>query len=133
MNVFAMRTFNHDLPTGSDSLLKKIIDSSPEERASLLENSRDLEHIYQKAACGGDTVPPDAHDEVDLHYTCFVRNLDGFVYELDGDAEGPTKTGIQLDQEDLLHETILNYIMDWTSKESSPEFSLLALVPNSRG
>lgn len=57
-----------------ESLLRKFITCFSGERESLLESSTDLEIIYQEAALRGNTSPPPAQDEVDLHYICFIKS-----------------------------------------------------------
>ena len=109
--------------------MSEIITQPTEKRAEFLEISSELEKIYQEAACGGDTAPPAPEDQVDLHYVCLVKHLDGFVYELDGDAYGPvnTKINLGLDQ-DIWQEPVRARIRSWMSEESNLNFSLMALV-----
>lgn len=85
-----------------DNLLKKSVDLSPNERSALLEKTPELATAHKEAASGGDTKAPDAEDEVDLHYVCFVKDNDNQLWELDGRRKGPIKRG-QLDSdEDVL-------------------------------
>ena len=96
----------------------------------MLESSTDLEAKYQEAALRGNTSPPPAEDEVDLHYVCFIKSLDGSVYEMDSDANGPMKTGITLEQnEDMLEPSALGCVKRCIVREDADlKFSLLALV-----
>ena len=81
---------------------------STSEQEDLLNRSTHLDAIYEKAALRGSTAPPPAHDEVDLHYVCFVKSSNGSVYEMDGDTSGPVKTNITLKHdEDMLAVTAL--------------------------
>ena len=118
---------------GTDSLVSQIVAHPKHRRGNFLEHSRELEEIYNVAASGGDTSPPDVQDEVDLHYVSLVKLPDGFVYELDGDAYAPTKTSIKLeDDADLLKEPVLERIRGWMTGEQDLHFSLLALIRKSK-
>ena len=114
----------------SGSFLSKLIACSSCEREALLERSADLETKYQDAALRGHTSPPPAHDEVDLHYICFIRSSNGSVYEMDGDANGPVKTDVMLQRnEDLLEASALECVKRCIAREDADgKFSLLALV-----
>jgi ubiquitin carboxyl-terminal hydrolase L3 len=50
----------------------------------------------------GDTAAPDAQDDVDLHYVCFVKDTRGGIWELDGRRKGPIKRGDLEENEDVL-------------------------------
>ncbi len=104
--------------------------SSNSERETLLESSTDLETLYRKAALRGNTAPPPAEDEVDLHYVCFIKSLNGSVYEMDGDANGPVKTDVTLrEDQDLLESSALDCVRRCIARsEGNVNFSLLALV-----
>jgi ubiquitin carboxyl-terminal hydrolase L3 len=52
-------------------------------------------------------VAPDAQDDVDLHYVCFVRTDDGTLWELDGRRKGPIARGKLEDGADVLSEKAL--------------------------
>ena len=56
-----------------DILLKKAIPLAPPQRAKLLETDESLAKAHHSAASQGDTTAPDAQDDVDLHYVCFVK------------------------------------------------------------
>ncbi len=104
--------------------------SSNSERETLLESSTDLETLYQKAALRGNTAPPPAEDEVDLHYVCFVKSPNGSIYEMDGDANGPVKTDVTLrEDQDLLESSALECVRRCIARsEGNVNFGLLALV-----
>lgn len=106
---------------------------STSEQEDLLNRSTHLDAIYEKAALRGTTAPPPAHDEVDLHYVCFVKSSNGSVYEMDGDTSGPVKTNITLEHdEDMLAVTALECVRHCIAREDKDgTFSLLALVPGS--
>lgn len=78
----------------------------------------------------GDTSPPPAQDDVDLHYACFVKSSGGLVYEMDGDANGPVKTDITLNEgEDMLEASALDYTKRYIARGgTSGKYSLLALA-----
>ncbi|KAF3361367.1 hypothetical protein VdG1_00705 [Verticillium dahliae VDG1] len=54
------------------------------------------------AASQGDTSAPEATDDVDLHYVCFVKTTDGAFWELDGRRKGPLQRGQLEESEDVL-------------------------------
>ena len=75
----------------------------------------------------------DVQDEVDLHYVFLVKFLDGFVYELDGDAYALIKTSIKLeDDADLLKEPVFKRIRGWMTGEQDLHFSLLVFIKKSK-
>ncbi|KAL2130113.1 hypothetical protein VTI74DRAFT_6892 [Chaetomium olivicolor] len=125
--------------TGSllDQLLEACIPETPDERARLLEDSAGLEQAYAVVATKGDSaVPHSAEDEVDYHYICFVRSeVDGCLYELDGDSKGPVALGkIALRGEgDILGPETIDLIKRYLDQEQdSIGFSLMALVRRGR-
>lgn len=101
----------------------------------MLDTSRNLERIYNEAAQRGSTSPPLAEDEVDLHYICFIRSHDGWVYEMDGETNGPIKTDCILKQsDDMLTAPALECVNRCIAREEADmKFSLLALVQHSSG
>ncbi len=115
-----------------ESLLSKLCACSSSEREALLNDSADVETVYNKAALRGSTLPPPAEDEVDLHYVCFIKSPNGSVYEMDGDANGPVQTDITLKQgEDMLEASALECVKRCIAREDADmKFSLLALVQN---
>lgn len=82
-----------------DELLKKSVDLTPNERSSLLEKTPALANAHKEAASGGDTAAPNAEDDVDLHYVCFVKDNQNHLWELDGRRKGPIRLG-QLDNDE---------------------------------
>lgn len=94
-----------------DKLIQDATPLGPTERSALLEQTPDLAAAHQEAASGGATAAPDAQDDVDLHYVCFVKTEDGTLWELDGRRKGPIARG-KLDgssgeEEDVLCEKAL--------------------------
>ncbi|KAM7213598.1 cysteine proteinase [Rhypophila decipiens] len=91
-----------------DKLLKKAVDLGPVERSKLLEQDSSLAKAHKEAATQGATGPPQATDDVDLHYVCFVKTEDGTLWELDGRRKGPLKRGSLGKEEDVLSPNALS-------------------------
>ena len=121
----------HILPnTFLSDILSSYSRTQPSERSKMLA-STNLKREYLKAAQDGDSiVPTDAADEVDFHYTCFVK-FDSHLYELDGDLSGPIDLGALNENDDILSENALEPIKRFmqTNGRSKLGFSMLALVP----
>lgn len=66
-----------------------------------------MAQAHHAAASQGDTAAPQATDDVDLHYVCFVKGEDGTLWELDGRRKGPLARGTLADGEDVLSEKAL--------------------------
>ena len=116
------------------TLLSNILSSysttQPAKRSDLLL-APDLKDKYLKAAQDGDsTVPENAADEVDFHYTCFVKSH-GHLYELNGDLSGPVDLGPLNEDEDVLSSAALASIRHFMQANGGTNisFSMLALVP----
>lgn len=90
-----------------DVLVKKAVDLNPVERARLLETTDALEKAHQAAAATGDTAPPAAEDNVDLHYVCFVKGANGHLFEMDGRRKGPIDLGELGEGDDVLSQKAL--------------------------
>lgn len=88
-------------------LLKEAIPLDPVARTKLLETSQSLAQAHHSAASQGDTAAPQATDEVDLHYVCFVKGDDGKLWELDGRRKGPLERGTLEEGEDVLSDKAL--------------------------
>lgn len=52
-------------------------------------------------------MAPEATDDVDLHYVCFVKTDDGKLWELDGRRKGPLERGTLEEGEDVLSDKAL--------------------------
>lgn len=85
-----------------DTLITKAVDLPPTERSRLIETTHALATAHKEAASIGDTAAPDAQDDIDLHYVCFVKDSRGTLWELDGRRKGPIKRGELADSEDTL-------------------------------
>ncbi|TQN74266.1 Ubiquitin carboxyl-terminal hydrolase isozyme L3 [Colletotrichum shisoi] len=96
-------------PSDLDTLIENALPLDPVARAQLLEKTPSLATAHREAASQGATEAPEASDDVDLHYVCFVRGEDGTLWELDGRRKGPLNRG-QLDAgEDVLSEKALTW------------------------
>ena len=90
-----------------DKLLKAAVPLAPAERSRLLETDQSLARAHHSAASQGATAAPDAQDDIDLHYVCFVKTNDGTLWELDGRRKGPIVRGRLEDDEDVLSQKAL--------------------------
>ncbi|KAJ2970805.1 hypothetical protein NQ176_g8010 [Zarea fungicola] len=63
-----------------DRLVQKSIPLDPAQRAKLLEQTPELADAHKDAATQGATSAPDAQDDVDLHYVCFVKGSDDALW-----------------------------------------------------
>ncbi|RJE21392.1 hypothetical protein PHISCL_06262 [Aspergillus sclerotialis] len=97
------------------------------DRSEYLENSEYLDQVYQQAAVGGSSDAPPAEEEIDHHYVCLVKRS-SFLYELDGDREGPICRNILEQDEDVLSKKGRGIIQMYTGSDLEGSFSLLALI-----
>ncbi|KAL8064636.1 hypothetical protein ABFX02_01G103900 [Erythranthe guttata] len=72
-----------------DNFFKSTAKMNPSERATFLENDREMEVAHSVAATAGET---EASDNVDTHFICFSC-ANGQLYELDGRRAGPISHG----------------------------------------
>ncbi|OAA62585.1 ubiquitin hydrolase l3 [Niveomyces insectorum RCEF 264] len=115
-----------------DTLLRKATPLNPTDRARLLTTDAALAQAHAAAAAGGDTSAPDARDEVDLHYVCFVKTDDGTLWELDGNRKGPIARGQLGPEDDVLSDKALGWgPLAFLARESADlRFSCVALAPS---
>lgn len=101
---------------------------SPEERGAFLESppsgAPDLEEAHQAAGEKGDTAPPGADDDVDLHFVAFVKS-GGQLVELDGRRAGPVAHGLTSD-DTLLADTAKVVRQHFMGRSDSLSFNLIA-------
>ena len=102
----------------------------PRERARLLEETPEIAAAHREAASEGDTAAPDAQDDVDLHFVCFVKGGDGALWELDGRRKGPLRRGELQESEDMLSERALSLgVLRFLEREGGDlRFSAVALA-----
>jgi ubiquitin carboxyl-terminal hydrolase L3 len=112
-----------------NSILAELLECMPEERTALLNNSEDLQLVYERAALQSTTEVPDPDDEVDYHYICFATSHNGRVYEMDGDLSGPVETDVTLEDNEDLSAKGLKLVKATTERDSKTSlgFSVLAL------
>lgn len=123
---------------GSD--LQKLVNDAtplpPIERADLLYNSQALETAHQSAASQGQSNAPDAEDNIDLHYVCFVKDEKDNLWEMDGRRKGPLNRGVLSADEDVLSERALDLgVRRFLKREEEAgggelRFSLISLAPS---
>jgi|SRR6187402_2684987 len=126
------------IESGSDleKLVNDAIPLGPIERADLLYNSQALENAHQGAASQGQSTAPDAEDNIDLHYVCFVKDEKNHLWEMDGRRKGPLDRGVLGQDEDVLSEKALDLgVRRFLKREEEVgggelRFSLITLAPS---
>ncbi|CEP11176.1 hypothetical protein [Parasitella parasitica] len=95
-NACGMIALLHSVASNSPGLFNDIIEEaipmSADERAELLENSKELAELHASAATEGQTAAPCADDSIDLHFICFIE-VGEHLYELDGRKAFPINHG----------------------------------------
>ncbi|KAJ6481878.1 ubiquitin C-terminal hydrolase L3 [Mycena sanguinolenta] len=118
------------------SLFGKFLEASiplnPEKRAQALEESLGIAEAYRQAATQGSTAVPNAEDEVNFHYVCFVKSpLNGHLYDLDGDKNGPLDRDLSLEEEDRDMLSAGLKLAKGYVQDGNLNFQLMALVSSS--
>lgn len=80
----------------------------PKHRAKVLEESKELFAVQKNSSKQGQSDVPDAGDDVDLHFICFIEH-NGVLYELDGRKAVPINHGACTD---LLNVFISSFQID---------------------
>ncbi|KAK5165606.1 ubiquitinyl hydrolase 1 [Saxophila tyrrhenica] len=116
-----------------DTLVKRALPLKPRERAELLEETEALETAHSAAASTGDTAAPQAEDNVDLHFVCFVKSeKNGHLFEMDGRRKGPIDHGALGEGDDVLSERALELgaraFMKREAEGGDLRFSIVALA-----
>ena len=108
--AFSVADENLFVETNSDldKLLKQAVELKPVDRAELLYNSTALETAHKSAAVKGDSTVPEAEDNVELHYVCFVKSKDNNLWEMDGRRKGPILRGKLETDDDVLSQKALD-------------------------
>ncbi|KAK4155790.1 ubiquitin carboxyl-terminal hydrolase isozyme L3 [Chaetomidium leptoderma] len=116
--------------TDLERLIGAAVPLGPEERARLLERDGALARAHKGVAEQGDTAAPEAGDDVDLHYVCFVKGADGGLWEMDGRRKGPLRRGDLEAGEDVLSEKALALgVLKFLEREAADlRFSCVALA-----
>jgi ubiquitin carboxyl-terminal hydrolase L3 len=85
----------------------------------------------------GQTSAPDAEDNIDLHYVCFVKDQStNHLWELDGRRKGPLDRGVLGPEDDVLSEKALDLsVRKFLQREQEApggelRFSLVTLSPS---
>lgn len=130
---------NKFVPEQDSDLYKLIKDAtplSPIERADLLYNSTALESAHENAASQGQSEAPNADDDVDLHFVCFVKDEKNHLWEMDGRRKGPLDRGQLEEADDVLSENALDlgprkFIQrEIATSGGELRFSLITLAPS---
>ena len=85
---------------------------------------------------GGQSTAPDAEDNIDLHYVCFVKDEKNNLWEMDGRRKGPLNRGPLGSDEDVLSDKALDLgVRKFLKREEEAgggelRFSLITLAPN---
>ena len=66
--------FTHYFCIDDGSVLHRLIQPASSDRNAFLEDSKEVEELYQEAALVGRSEAPPAESEVDHHYLCFVKS-----------------------------------------------------------
>ena len=125
-----------ELESDLQKLLKDAIPLPPVERAELLYNSQALESAHQSAASQGQSNAPDAADDIDLHFVCFVKDAKNHLWEMDGRRKGPLNRGQLTESEDVLSDKALDLgPRKFLAREAENgggelRFSLITLAPS---
>eukprot|EP00735_Rhodelphis_limneticus_P015488 TRINITY_DN9761_c0_g1::TRINITY_DN9761_c0_g1_i1::g.4873::m.4873 TRINITY_DN9761_c0_g1::TRINITY_DN9761_c0_g1_i1::g.4873 ORF type:complete len:229 (+),score=33.05,sp/P15374/UCHL3_HUMAN/57.27/9e-90,Peptidase_C12/PF01088.16/2.4e-68 TRINITY_DN9761_c0_g1_i1:146-832(+) len=115
-----------------DGFFKRFLDatvtSTPMERASALEVDPELAVAHEAAGKAGQTEAPEASQEVDLHFICFVEK-DGSLYEMDGRKSFPINHG-PTSSETLLEDSVAVVQKFIERDPQGLRFNMIALAAN---
>lgn len=123
-----------------DSKLLKFMNSHPKHDGQYSDSSTDdfvveLSEIHADKFSLGQTVAPEASDDVSLHFITFIQ-ADGKIYELDGRrSSGAHMISSESEKEtDLIGQKAVVERVQWyienADEESKLNFSLLGLAPS---
>lgn len=114
-------------------MLREAIPLDPRARADLIETTESLQTAHQAAAVEGSSAVPNAEDDVDLHYICFVKSkVNDHLYQLDGSRKGPLDRGPLGPEDDVFSPKALEAIQEFIDRErgDNVNFGLVALAPS---
>ncbi|TPX32594.1 hypothetical protein SmJEL517_g04266 [Synchytrium microbalum] len=108
---------------GLSRILHRTGTKSADDRAEELEKDQDLAKAHDESSREGQSEVPDAEEDVDLHFVCFVKQ-DECLYELDGRKPFPINHGPCTD---LLKgaATVIRQFMD--REPESVNFNMISL------
>lgn len=89
------------------------------------EGAPDIEEAHQAAAAEGNTAPPAAEDDVDLHFVCYVH-VAGNLYELDGRRKSAVNHG-PTSADTLLKDTV-PVVQSMMKRTQSLNFNIMVLA-----
>lgn len=119
-----------------ENFLREAIPLGPDKRANLIYNFKPFETACEEAASNGQSDKPSAEEEPDLHYVCFVKDKNNFLWEMDGRRKGPLNRGQLHPDEDLLSNKALEFGVrpfmrrEVASGQGELRFSLISLAPS---
>jgi len=99
-----------------------------QQRARLLEEDEELDAAHAQQACGGQSRVPDADEDVNLHFVCFVH-CNGGLYELDGRRPAPLRRGDSSEATLLSDAAAVTRRVYMAQNPESTSFNLMALAP----
>jgi len=131
--VHAVLNNMHRLVCRRDSFFDKFHRStlhlSPDERATCLEQSAELDALHAEFAQEGQSQAPLENEEIDLHFVTFICQQERLVL-LDGRLEQPIVYG-SCTEENLLQEATNVIQQEFMAKDPNEvRFNILAVVTN---
>lgn len=112
-----------------DRYFAAVKDLTPEDRGRFLESppegAPDVEDAHKEASLQGQSKPPSEEEDVNLHFVCFVRTLQGRLVELDGRRAGVIDHGPC--EEGRVLETSVEVVKKFVEMTESISFNLIAV------
>lgn len=105
---------------------------TPAARAEALEKSAELDSVQKEFALRGQTAPPAAGENIDLHFLCFVEK-GGKLFQLDGRTDAPIMHG-ETTKESLLQDACKVVKEQFMTRDPNElRFTIIALAENGGG
>lgn len=104
------------------------IQKDPKDRAKILEKNEELAKVHEISASEGQTAAPNAQDDIDTHFVCFVE-IDGDLYELDGRNKSAISFGSSGGNLAVAASKVIKEIMALAPNQEH-RFSVLAFAGN---